>query len=216
VAFSTDGDHVLAVGRGSGPTKEDALAVARNDALAEIMGHMLEALAGTATFDLLKARGAGERRAATAELEASRYLQQVGAFATPERVEARFQEQDGAVTAVARYRLRKEDYDAAVQFYRRTATLSGLTAAPIFPALERKIRTKGDLVVVALEDKSPAAAAGIHLGDVVLTVNGRSAPGLEAFESAAQKPSDSGLVEVELESGNARRTVKIPRTAGKR
>jgi S1-C subfamily serine protease len=143
-------------------------------------------------------------------------LQQTGAFATPERVEARFQEQDGAVTAIARYRLRKEDYDAAVQFYRRTASLSGLTAAPIFPALERRIRTKGELVVVAVDGKGPAAEAGVHVGDVVLTVNGRWVSGLEAFESAAQKLSDSGLLEVDLESGGARRLVKIPRLGGKR
>jgi hypothetical protein len=40
--------------------------------------------------------------------------------------------------------------------------------------------------------------------------------GLEAFESAAQKLSDSGLLEVDLESGGARRLVKIPRLGGKR
>jgi C-terminal processing protease CtpA/Prc len=213
VPFSIEGDSVLVVGRGTAKARETALASARNDAIAEITDHILDALAGSPLLDLVRARDVKERRAETVEAEAHRYLQQVGAFATPERTEASFQEQGGAVTALARYRLRKEDFDAAVRAYRRTASLGGLVAAPVFPQLERNVRTKGDVIVVAVDDKGPAASAGVRVGDVVLGVNGRSVPGLDAFESAAQKPTDSGVIEVDLEAGGARRVVKLPRGA---
>lgn len=209
--FSLEGDRIFVVGRGTAQTRETALAAARNDAITEITARVLDALAGSPIYDLVRSGGVKERRAETTEAEVTRYLQQVGAFATPERNEARFQELDGSVAAIARYRLRKEDFEAAVQAYRRTASLGGLSAAPVFPQLERKSRTKGDVVVVAVEDKGPAAAAGIRVGDVVLSVNGRSVSGLDAFESAAQKPTESGLIELSIEAGGVRRAVKLPR-----
>ncbi|KYF91679.1 hypothetical protein BE17_32875 [Sorangium cellulosum] len=151
-----------------------------------------------------------------AEAEANRYLKQVGAFATPERVDARFQEREGAVLAIARYRMRKESFDAAVQSYRRTVSALGLTAAPIFPLLEGELKTSGDAVVVAVEDPGPAAAAGVRVGDVVVAINGRPLANFDALRYALQNTRGGGAVELTVESGGARRTIAIKAQGGAR
>ncbi|KYF64850.1 hypothetical protein BE11_21315 [Sorangium cellulosum] len=175
---------------------------------------MAPALAGSEAYAFLQARGGGERRAGMAEAEANRYLKQVGAFATPERVDARFQERDGAVAAVARYRMRKDSFDAAVQSYRRTVSALGLTAAPIFPLLEGELKTRGDAVVVAVEDAGPAASAGVRVGDVVVAVDGRPLANFDALRYWLQSARKSGAVELTVESAGARRTVAIKRPGG--
>jgi hypothetical protein len=217
--FVIEGDRVLVVGRGAGATREAALATARNEAIAEIVRSLSGALAGSPLHELLQSRGvdpATRGSAEAVEAYASRYLRYVGAFATPERVEARFQEDGGTVTAVALYRLNKQSFDAAAESYRRTVRVLGLTAAPLFPLLERRPPVKGEVVVVAVEERSLAGSAGIRPGDVIVGVNGKPVGALDALESAVRKPSGSGAIEVELEAGGARHTARIIRPAGQR
>ncbi|WP_437957638.1 protein kinase [Sorangium sp. So ce119] len=212
--FAVEGDAVFVVGEGTGESREAALSVARADAISRLASNVAPALAGSEAYAFLQARGGGERRAGMAEAEANRYLKQVGAFATPERVDARFQERDGAVVAVARYRMRKDSFDAAVQSYRRTVSALGLTAAPIFPLLEGELKTSGDAVVVAVEDAGPAASAGVRVGDVVVAVDGRPLANFNALRYWLQSTRKSGEVELTVESAGARRTVAIKRPGG--
>ncbi|WP_437599273.1 protein kinase [Sorangium sp. So ce590] len=212
--FAAEGDAIFVVGEGTGETREAALSAARADAISRLASNVVPALAGSQAYGFLQARGGGARRAGMAEAEASRYLKQVGAFATPERVDARFQERDGAVMAVARYRMRKESFDAAVQSYRRTVSAFGLTAAPIFPLLEGELKTSGDAVVVAVDDSSPAASAGVRVGDVVVAVNGRPLANFDALRYGLLNAQENAAVELTIESGGARRTVEIKKASG--
>ncbi|WP_437528510.1 protein kinase [Sorangium sp. So ce726] len=214
--FTAEGDAIFVVGEGSGASREAALAVARADAISRLASNVVPALAGSQAYGFIQAHGGGARRAGMAEAEASRYLKQVGAFATPERVDARFQERDGAVAAVARYRMRKESFDAAVQSYRRTVSALGLTAAPLFPLLEGELKTSGDAVVVAVEDRGPAAAAGVRVGDAVVAINGRPVVSFEAMRHALPSAQEGATLELTLESGGARRTIAIKRPNGAR
>ncbi|WP_437634151.1 protein kinase domain-containing protein [Sorangium sp. So ce854] len=212
--FVAEGDAIFVAGEGTGGSREEALSAARADAISRLASNVVPALAGSEAYGFLQARGGGERRAGMAEAEASRYLKQVGAFATPERVDARFQERDGAVVAIARYRMRKESFDAAVQSYRRTVSALGLTAAPIFPLLEGELKTSGDAVVVAVEQGGPAASAGVRVGDVVVAVNDRPLANFDALRYWVQSTQKSATVELTVESGGARRTVAIKRPGG--
>ncbi|WP_437483651.1 protein kinase [Sorangium sp. So ce1014] len=212
--FAAEGDAIFVVGEGAGETREAALSAARADAISRLASHVVPALAGSQAYGFLQARGGGARRAGMAEAEASRYLKQVGAFATPERVDARVQERDGAVMAVARYRMRKESFDAAVQSYRRTVGAFGLTVAPIFPLLEGELKTSGDAVVVAVDDSSPAASAGVRVGDVVVAVNGRPLANFDALRYGLLNVQENAAVELTVESGGARRTIAMKRASG--
>ncbi|MGK3969931.1 protein kinase [Sorangium sp. So ce1667] len=214
--FVAEGDAIFVVGEGTGESREAALSAARADAISRLASNVVPSLAGSQAYGFIQARGGGARRAGMAEAEANRYLKQVGAFATPERVDARFQERDGAVVAIARYRMRKESFDAAVQSYRRTVSAFGLTAAPIFPLLEGELKTSGDAVVVSVEDPGPAAAAGVRVGDVVVAVNGRPLANFDALRYALQGTREGGAVELTVESGGARRTIAIKAQGGAR
>ncbi|AUX27164.1 uncharacterized protein SOCEGT47_077440 [Sorangium cellulosum] len=212
--FVSEGGAVFVVGQGTGATREAALSSARADAISRLASHVVPALAGSQAHGFLKARGGGARRAGMAEAEASRYLRQVGAFATPERVDARFQERDGAVVAVARYRMPRERFDEAVQSYRRTVSVLGLTVAPVFPLLEGELKTSGDAVVVSVDDPGPAASAGVRVGDVVVAVDGHPILRFDALQRIAQEARGGGALELTLEAGGARRTVVIERPSG--
>ncbi|WP_437998099.1 protein kinase [Sorangium sp. So ce185] len=214
--FAAEGDAIFVVGEGAGETREAALSVARADAISRLASNVVPALAGSQAYAFLEARGGGARRPGMAEAEANRYLKQVGAFATPERVDARFQERDGAVMAVARYRMRKESFDAAVQSYRRTASAFGMTAAPVFPLLEGELKTSGDAVVVAVDERSPAQAAGVRVGDVVVAVNGRPLANFDALRYSLSNLPEGAAVELTVESGGARRTIAIKSASGAR
>ncbi|WP_437570000.1 protein kinase domain-containing protein [Sorangium sp. So ce542] len=214
--FAAEGDAIFVVGEGAGETREAALSVARADAISRLASNVVPALAGSQAHAFLEARGGGARRPGMAEAEASRYLKQVGAFATPERVDARFQERDGAVMAVARYRMRKESFDAAVQSYRRTESAFGMTAAPVFPLLEGELKTSGDAVVVAVDERSPAQAAGVRVGDVVVAVNGRPLANFDALRYSLSSLPEGAAVELTVESGGARRTLAIKSASGAR
>ncbi|WP_437316507.1 protein kinase domain-containing protein [Sorangium sp. So ce385] len=214
--FAAEGDAIFVVGEGAGETREAALSVARADAISRLASNVVPALAGSQAYAFLEARGGGARRPGMAEAEANRYLKQVGAFATPERVDARFQERDGAVMAVARYRMRKESFDAAVQSYRRTASAFGLTAAPVFPLLEGELKTSGDAVVVAVDERSPAQTAGVRVGDVVVAVNGRPLANFDALRYSLSSLPEGAAVELTVESGGARRTIAIKTASGAR
>jgi serine/threonine protein kinase/DNA-directed RNA polymerase subunit RPC12/RpoP len=203
---------VLALGGGAGATEEDALAAARNAALDRIALAVLGELAGSELHRLVLARLGGslatERRPAVLAAEATRYLRQVGSFATPERVEALVQRGPASVTVLARYRLRKEDFDAAVASYRKTGTALGLTVGRVFPLLDRTRLPDVDLIVITVAPTGPAAAVGVRQGELVVALNGRLVPGVDAFVAAASS-ADDRPIELQIESDGARRTVKL-------
>ena len=209
-----EGGDVLAVGSGSGASEDDALAAARNAAVDRVAVAVLAELAGTELHRFITARLGGgaesERRPDILAAEASRFLRQVGSFATPERVDALVERGPGKVTVLARYRLRKEAFAAAVASYRKTSDGLGLTVARVFPLLDRTRISEVDLVVIAVDPKGGAAAAGVRAGELLVAVNGRLVPGIEAFDAAASAAGEKS-VELQIEADGARRTVKVNR-----
>ncbi len=209
-----EGGDVLAVGGGSGTSEDDALAAARNAAVDRVAVAVLAELTGTELHRFITARLGGgaesERRPDILAAEAARYLRQVGSFATPERVDALVERGPAKVTVLARYRLHKEAFAAAVASYRKTSDRLGLTVARVFPLLDRTRISEVDLVVIAVDPKGGAAAAGVRAGELLVAVNGRLVPGIEAFDAAASAAGEKP-VELQIEADGARRTVKISR-----
>jgi eukaryotic-like serine/threonine-protein kinase len=211
LVIEIEGGDVLAVGSGSGAAEDEALAAARNIAVDRLAVAVLAELAGTDLHRFITAHLGGaasaERRPEVLAAEAARYLRQVGTFATPERIDALVERGPTTVTVLARYRLHKEDFAAAVASYRKTSDKLGLTVARAFPLLDRARISEVDLVILAVAPGSGAAAAGAHPGDLLVAINGRLVPGIEAFEAAA---SATALpVELQLETDGARRTIKL-------
>ncbi|WP_437675387.1 protein kinase domain-containing protein [Sorangium sp. So ce131] len=212
--FTADGDVIFVVGEGAGADRDAALAAARADAISRLASHVVPALVGSPLHGYLQARGGGARRAGMADAEARRYLRQVGALATPERVDARFQERGDEVKAVARYRMSQQSFDAAVQSYRRTVTLLGFTAAPVFPLLHGELDTQGDAIVVAVDEAGPAASAGVRVGDVVVALNGHPIAIFDALRRAVQSLPEGASVELTVEVGGVQRAIAIKRRGG--
>lgn len=207
-----EGGDIFAVGRGSGAMEDEALAAARDVAIDRLALAVLNELSGTELHRFVTARlggvVAGERRPEVLAAEAARYLRQVGSFATPERIDARVERGAGQVTVLGRYRLRQRDFAAAVASYRRTGLALGLTVARVFPLLDRARISDLDLVVIAVDPKGRAGAAGVRPGDLVVSVNARLTPALDAFAAAVTAAADRPL-DLLIESEGARRSVKI-------
>jgi hypothetical protein len=208
--ISVQSGGVYVVGRGSGATEEEALAASRAAATDQLVSQLLFGLQGKPIADVVRAAGAdaaGENSAAVAE----RLQRQLGAAISLERTDTAVRGQGGRQEMVARYRVGQDVFKAAVDRYSKVAVFRGITVAPFFPALERTVRTEGELVVVAskLPDVKP--------GDVLLSVGGRPVTALEslaklALETTARLPP--GGLQLQLERGGEARTVALGK-AGK-
>ncbi|WP_437733618.1 FIST N-terminal domain-containing protein [Sorangium sp. So ce1335] len=219
--FVLEGDSVLAVGRG-GPaaTDADALAAARSSAIERLASGLAGELASSPVAELLAVQPPADarpaERAEVVERIAARYLAQVGAFATPERVDAVVRQEAGGAVAFARYKLPRQSFEAAAESYRRTATFQGLTVARLFPQLAASVRTSGDLVVVAVERPRQGEGPGVAAGDVVLAVGDRPVQSVEAFAKAAAdawaRTRAGGTVSLQIESRGERRSVSFAKS----
>jgi C-terminal processing protease CtpA/Prc len=158
-----------------------------------------------------------ERRKDVIEPAARRYLKQVGALATPERVDAVTRARDQGIEAVARYRLARSAFAAAVDSYKQSVTFQGLTVARFFPELEGSIRTEGELLVVAVQKGWQTDFTGARPGDVIIAVAGHSVTTVEGFAKAAAdewaRLRLGGSLPLELESLGARRTARVVKAA---
>ncbi|WP_437675385.1 FIST N-terminal domain-containing protein [Sorangium sp. So ce131] len=220
--FVVEGESVFVVGRG-GPTSSeaDALAAARNSAIERLTSGLVEELAGSPVAELLHVLPPAEvrpaQRAEVAERIAGRFVAQVGAFATPERVDAVVRREGGGVQAFARYRLPRRSFEAAAESYRRTVTFQGITVARFFPRLEASLRTEGDLVVVGVEGARRGAEPAIAPGDVVLAVSDRPVHAVEVFGKAAAdawaRTPAGGTLSLQIESRGERRSVSFAKSS---
>ena len=208
-AITLEAGRVFAVGHGEGPTEDLALDQARDDAIDRLVTRILDDLGPLPLASFARSRAGAARRAETIHATAARYLAQNGATSAPERADVWARRQGGRVLVRARYRLDKDAYAKAVSFYRASASLGGMTIAPVLPLLERSLRTSGAVLVVAIDKGSPAAAAGVREGNVILSVNGRPVRSVDAVAGAASAPA-SGPIEIRLEEGGASRVVTLP------
>ncbi|MBX3264992.1 MAG: hypothetical protein KF782_35295, partial [Labilithrix sp.] len=211
--FVIEGGDVLVVGRGElSATPEQAMGLARADAVVRMMRQVLQELAGSPAAEFLQERVRDASSSAN-DAVAARYLKQLGTTASPERVDAALRKRESGVEGFARYKLSRETYQRVVASYRETASLQGMTVGRFFPLLETTMHSEGDLVVFSVARGRPALDQGVRPGDVVLSIGGRAVSAPDAFgrvssEEWAATPA-RGTLSVEVESAGARRTVRF-------
>lgn len=214
--------EVFVVGRG-GPATEtsNAIAEARDHALGLVMTRILSRLSGTPLYDHVQSccglpPPPEQSRVVLARM-AERYLAQVGAVATPERVDVWLRRADSGVEAFVRYKLSEDGIARASEIYRRQPSFRGMTVAAYFPQLERVFRTEAGAVVVAVRPRSPAAIAGVRAGDFVISVNARRTYSVNDFAqiTAAEwrNTPPLGRMVLNLEGPGGRRSVGFRRPA---
>jgi hypothetical protein len=212
--FVIEGTDVFIVGKGElSATPEQAMGLARNDAIVRMMKQVQQELAGGAAAEFLQGRTHDERAAVANEAIANRYLKQLGTTASPERVDAALRKRESGIEGFARYKLSRTTYQQVVAAYRETASLQGMVVGRFFPLLETTMHTEGDLVVLSVLRGRPAAEQGIRPGDIVLSVGGRSVAAPDSFTKTSTDEWAStparGTLAIDIESAGAKRTIRL-------
>jgi serine/threonine protein kinase len=214
--FAVEGEELLVVGRG-GPaaSAEAAVELARFDAVARLAEEMLGQLAGTPSYDFIRARM--EHRdiqgALTRQRIAQRYLAQQGALATPVRAQVEVLTRDGGqLEAFVQYKLARSAFAEATDTYRATATFQGMTVARTFPLLEESPPSP-ELRVIAVEPSSPADVAGVREGDSVVSLQRRRVESVPLFEQVAREEwsrlGPGKVLEVTIDAQGSQRTLRM-------
>ncbi len=105
-------------------------------------------------------------------------------------------------------------FNAVYDYGRKTVWLEPLPEMGVVPANRAGLNvargTDGKLAVTAVVEGSPAAAAGLQKGDVVLAIGGQSAKDLSRADAVAlfQQPPGTDL-DLQIASGGAERTVTL-------
>jgi hypothetical protein len=211
--FVIDQGNVYVVGHGeSTAADEGSISAVRADAITKLVRQIYGELSGAPVHAFVQARLHDEGKDKSDAIVA-RFLGQVGATATPERVEFARRKKGAGIESYGRYKLTKAAYDLAISQYRETATFQGMTVARFFPLLENSLHSNGDLIVIAVSKGQTAEVSGVRAGDVVLQVDARGVSGVEAFNKAAAEAwahvPGGGTLSVLLESGGARTTSKF-------
>lgn len=210
-------DRALVIGNGAGAgTVEAALVMARADATMRLLDQLTQALDGTRLQAFLAPRLRREDASASARV-VERFNRQHGTDVAFERVDVSTRQTATGFEAIARYSMPRAQYDQLVAHYRATSRLYGLEVAPFFPLLETAFHGGGDLVVVTVERRSPAEAAGVREGDVVTGLGAGEVRTVAEFRDVASQlrrdTPPGGRLRLEVESGGATRVVKLARPA---
>ena len=207
--------EITLVGHATGAaTPEAALKDARLDAVRVLVGEIQRELAPGAAHEFLKQREPAADKRQSPEI-ARRFLDQMGSFASPERVENALRRREQGIEAFVRYKLPAAAYQRAIAEYKATHRFIGMELGRYFPLLESTIHSEAEIVVLSVEKSSPADVLGIRPGDFVRSAGGAPAPSIEALraqladEQARAAPGSA--MAMEIESAGARRTVRFPR-----
>ena len=192
-AFDVQPDEVLVVGRsGMQDDVHDAVDAAYRDAVYQLLVHMVPYLDESPIYsylrtnlDLSSVREAGARPQAARVM--ARYQLQVGDAAMPVRVDAVRAERDGHVSIVGYYRLSRVEFERVLAYYRAAERALGMTVATVFPLLAADMPGQSDLLVIEVEQSSPADRAGVVAGDLIVSVGGHDVSSLEEYALAANQ-----------------------------
>jgi len=192
-----DGSNVLIVGRsGIVATEEEGLALAQADAIRQLGVLMVGEMKSSPLKGYLSARlGAPPSTPLPVdELHAirERYLRDVGASSTPERVELTAQRTPAGLEIHARYVVSETALKGAVAMYSRATAVGGAIFAPTFPLFVGRGGAGGSVMAVFADDR--AARAGVLAGDVVASVDGHPVVALESFNVLTSKQKTCSLV----------------------
>jgi hypothetical protein len=196
-AFDVQPDGVMVVGRsGMQDDVHDAVDAAYRDAVYQLLVHMVPHLHDAPVYGYLRAHldlgapGAPDARPELARVVA-RYELQVGRAAMPERLDAVRVERDGHVSIVGYYRLPRAEFERVLAYYRAAERALGMTVAAVFPLLAGDTPGQRDLLVIEVEQSSPADRAGVLAGDLVVRVGGRDVSSLEEYALAVREGWDA-------------------------
>lgn len=165
-------DGTFATIRARATDEDRALVEARAEALAR----MLDLLERDLDPAVRAANEATAARTAAADA-AGRFGDQVGAFASPDRIDVRRRVDDGAAVFTVTYRIGAPAWERAVAYYSDKRSVAGITFAVAFPT-----RGKG-LVVVA---SGAPASGGLPVGTIVEQIDSRPATSLDSLASVAR------------------------------
>lgn len=195
--ITRDGSNVLVVGRsGLVASEEEGLALAQADAIRQLGALMVAEMKASPVKGYLSARlGAPPSTPLPAdELHAirERYLRDVGASSTPERVELAAQRTPAGLEIHARYAVTETALKGAVATYSRATQIGGATFAPTFPLFVGRGGAGGSVMAVSADER--AVRAGVVAGDVVASVDGHAVVALESFNVLTNKQKTCSFV----------------------
>ncbi|HLL85578.1 MAG TPA: PDZ domain-containing protein, partial [Longimicrobium sp.] len=210
--FAIEGQEVLVVGHGSAANPEAALEQARAEAISRLVEEALSGLSGTPYYDFVRSRAEGDAQAEARAWATRRYLAQHGDRATPLRAQVEVRPKAEGVEVYAQYKLGASAFKEVVDSYRATASFRGLTVARVFPLMERA-RPAPELVVIDVQPRSPAAQAGIAVGDALVSLNGRRVESIPSFTqiSGELDRGPSKTLSLALSADGTERTVHLPK-----
>jgi hypothetical protein len=217
-----DGDTVFVVGQsGPQPNVSTALRVAQENAIDRLTVEIMRQLSGSPYYDFLRSRLSDrgeESDPATAARIASRYLEQIGDRAAPERVETWTKpEAGGGVSVASRYRISQEAFAYAVDTYKRFENVFGLHVARYFPRLEKLMPHTSELIIFHVPARGSPARQGLREGDGVVSINHRRTNSIDELTRVLKKEwsatTGGGTLTVTIEAEGKERLVSFSKPA---
>lgn len=204
--FTVDRNVVYLVGESQETSIATAIASARGAATAALIRQLLAELVTSRAHAFIASR-VGDGRVTSAAV--ARFTAQYGTLASFERIDAVTQQTRSGPRVFVRFKLPKQSYDRILAAYREVDVFRGMTVAQVFPMLADGIVTKGNLVVVAVQDKSTAAVAKVREGDVLLRVGDTAVTTIAAFRAARKlawkQPDVRAKLTIEVETNSVTR-----------
>lgn len=190
--FAIEGDTVYLVGEGDAVTIDEAIGTARSRATEQLIEQMHQELEGSPIYALIAQRMSTAPVSMGAAIK--KFTAQYGNLARLERTEVVSRSKPAGVHAAVRFKLAKSAYDQIVSAYRGTATVRGATVAEEFPLLAQPSTSRGNVVVVAIDAHSPASAADIRVGDLVVAIDGTEITLPNGLAAAAESAKRDRIV----------------------
>lgn len=190
--FTSTNDVVFVVGHGDAATLNDAIAGARVHATEQFIWQLHDDLSPGPIRDLVARRVLRTPSAVTAAL--NKFASQYGKLARFERVEVASRAEPTGAHVAVRFKLPRSAYDQILAAYNEAVTASGVTVAVQFPLLAEPLGADANLMVVAIEKGSPAATAGVQVGDLVAAVNTTPTSSPAEFLTAATQENLAQIV----------------------
>lgn len=203
--FASEADTIYVVGEGAALTINDAIANARVSATEQLVLQLVEDLAPGPVRDLVTQRMVKTPAAVAAA--AKKFTAQFGKLARLERTDVAARAAYRGSNVAVRFKVAKSAYDQILSNYNDIATANGMSVAVVFPLLVEPFGSDGNLVVVAVDKDSPAAAAGIAVGDLITSANATAVASPTEFATAAAQASDSQLVLQHSRGGRTQQVV---------
>ncbi|MGE3455090.1 MAG: FIST C-terminal domain-containing protein, partial [Kofleriaceae bacterium] len=209
--FSIQNNQVYVVGGGEGASQQEAIALSRRNATRRMLEQVFFDMEASPVRDFLQGKLRGDEGVITGSVQ--RFIEQFGETSSLNRSEdtkyVLIRANGNRFKSKVRFEMPRATYAALLRSYTETSKFRGITVARYFPLLYGTIAGTAEVIVVEVAKTSPAATAGIRVGDLITTVAGKRVESLAAFrrEATAAPPN----VEVGVETQGVPRRVTLGR-----